>query len=77
MDSSTVICWTSPFVSLGHLFYFLWKILLANKVDHDQTPHYVEPDLGLHCTPVILLRFPGKNVSRATVFAFLQEEPHL
>ena len=37
------------------LFYFLWKILLANSVDSDQMPQYVASDLGLHCLPVILL----------------------
>ena len=26
---------------------FLWKILLANNVDPDQTPHYV------HCLPIL------------------------
>ena len=38
------------------LFYFLWKILLANTVDPDQMPHYVAIDLGLHCLLVTLLR---------------------
>ena len=33
------------------LFYFRWKILLANNVDPDQMPHYVASDLGLHCLP--------------------------
>ena len=32
-----------------------WKILLANTVDLEQTPHDVASDLGLHCLP------PGKN----------------
>ena len=35
--------------------------VLANKVDPDQMPHYVASDPGLHCLPVNLLRFPGKN----------------
>ena len=43
------------------LFYFLWKILLANNVDTDQMPHYVASDLGLHCLPVTLVWVPGKN----------------
>ena len=34
---------------------FLWKILLANNVDPDQTPHYVASDLGLHCLLMTLL----------------------
>ena len=38
------------------LFYFLWKILLANNVDPDQTPHYVAPDLSLHCLHMVRLR---------------------
>ena len=31
------------------LFYFRWKILLANNIDPDQMPHYVVSDLGLQC----------------------------
>ena len=54
VDSSTVICWTSPFVVLwvsflSLLFYFSWKTLLASIVDPDQMSHYVASDLGLHC----------------------------
>ena len=41
---------------LSLLFYVCWKILLANNVDPDQTSHYVESDLGLHCLPVALLQ---------------------
>ena len=37
------------------------EILLANTVDPDQTPHYVASDLGLHCLPITLYGFPGKN----------------
>ena len=55
-DSPTVIYWTSPCVSLGVsglfcCFYsiFLWKILSANSIDPDETPHYLASDLGLHC----------------------------
>ena len=58
VDSSNVICRTSPFVILGvsglfcplHL-NFCWKILLANNVDPDQMPHHVASDQGLHCLP--------------------------
>ena len=72
VDSSTVTCWTSPFVILGcqvyfHLFFFFLIygfysifdgiILLANNVDPDQMPHYVASDLGLHCLPMTLLWF--------------------
>ena len=53
VDSSTTICWTSPFVILrgvgsilSLLFYFWWKILIAKTVDPDQTPHHVASDLG-------------------------------
>ena len=33
----------------------------ANRVDPDQMPHHVASDLGLHCLPMTLYRFPGKN----------------
>ena len=59
VDSSTVICWTGPFVILGCQVCFIttrWKIRLANNVDPDQMPHDVASDLGLHCLPVILLQ---------------------
>ena len=62
MDSSTVImlnesiyhfkCFRSI---LSLLFYFLSKILLANKVDPDQTPHMAS-DLSLQCLPMALLQ---------------------
>ena len=42
---------------LSLLYYFWLKILLANNVDPDQTPHYVAFDLRLHCFPMTLLRF--------------------
>ena len=70
MDSSTVICWTNTFVILGVsgigsilllLFYFGWKILIANNVDPDQMPHFVASDLGLHCLPMTLSWFTSKN----------------
>ena len=46
VDSSTVICWMSPFAILGvsgknSFILFWWKLLLANNVGHDQMPHYV------------------------------------
>ena len=44
-------------LSLFRLFYFFrWKILLANNVDLDQTPHFVASDLGLHCLAMTILR---------------------
>ena len=45
---------------LSLLFFFCWKILLANNVDPDQMPHYVASDLGLHCLPMSFYGFPGK-----------------
>ena len=30
-------------------------------VDHDQMPHYVTSGLDLHCLPMTLFEFPGKN----------------
>ena len=36
-------------------------MLLANDVDPDQMQHNVASDLGLHCLPMTLLGFPGKN----------------
>ena len=62
VDSSTVICWTSPFVTSGvsdllsFLFFFDGKSCLANTVDPDQMPYYVASHLGLHCLFMILLR---------------------
>ena len=54
-----MICWTSLFVILGVSGLFCpfnaivdEKTLLANIVDHDQTPHDVASDLGLHCLPM-------------------------
>ena len=67
VDSSTVICWMSSFVILGCQVYFetsilfLMKILLANIVDPDQMPHFMVSDVGLHCLPMTLYRFPGNN----------------
>ena len=66
-DTSTVICWTNPFINLGvsGLFCYFYsmfdRIRLANNVDSDLTPRYVASDLGLHCLPMILYGFPGKN----------------
>ena len=60
VDPSTVIYWTSPFVILGmsglfcRFYSILWKILLTNSADLNQTPHYVASDLGLHCLPLTL-----------------------
>ena len=46
VDSSTYICWTSPFVILGvfRFFYSDFDGKLANTVDPDQTPHHVASD---------------------------------
>ena len=41
---------------LSLLFYFHWKIMLANSVGPDQMPHHVASDLGLHCFSMALLR---------------------
>ena len=59
----------SPFVILGkpglfcrfYSVFFLLKIVLANNVDPDQTPHDVASDLGLHYSPMTLYGFQGKN----------------
>ena len=63
VDSSVVICWTSLFVILASilslLLYFCWEILFANKVNPDQTPHYVASNRGLHC---LIYHFTGFQV---------------
>ena len=41
--------------------FFLWKVLLAKIVDPNQMPNYVASDLALHCLPMTLYGFPGKN----------------
>ena len=67
VDSSSVTCWTSPFVILGvsSLFRCFNSILMenpiSNNVDPDQMPHYVASDLGLHCLPMTFYGFPGKT----------------
>ena len=63
VDSSTVnmldesICdfWGVRSI-LSLLFYFSWKILLANNVGPGQTSHYVMSDQGLHYLPMTLFR---------------------
>ena len=58
VDSSTDICWTSPFIILEvsglfcRFILILMENLLANTVDSDQMSHYVASDLGLHCLPI-------------------------
>ena len=43
------ICYNRGVGSISSsLFYFRWKILLANNVNPDQMPHLAD-DLGLHC----------------------------
>ena len=63
MDSSIVICWTSPFVILGVSglfcgFYSIFDGKSCYNVDPDQI---VASDLGLHCLPMTFYGFPGKN----------------
>ena len=41
---------------LSLLFYFRWKILIANIVEPDQMLQYVASDLGLHCLPMTQVR---------------------
>ena len=41
---------------------------VSNKVDTDQTQHYVASDLGLYCFPMTLHEFPGKNWSIHVTF---------
>ena len=41
------------------LFYFRWKILIANNVDLDQMQHYVASDLGLNRLLMTLSRVSG------------------
>ena len=42
--------------SLSLLHYFLMEILIADNVDHDQTPHDVASDPSLQCLPMTRLR---------------------
>ena len=44
------------FCRFNSFFFFGRKILLANNVDPDQTPHNVASDRGLHCLPITCLR---------------------
>ena len=44
---------------LSLLFYFCWKVLLANNVDPNQMPHDVASYLGLYCLP--FYEFPAVN----------------
>ena len=58
---------TSPFVILGVsvLFCRFYKIQFASSVDHDQTPHDVASDMGLHCQPMALLRVSRKELVKS------------
>ena len=55
--SSSVICWTSPFVILGGWVYFVIFILflmenpVTNNLDPAQMPHNVASELALQCLP--------------------------
>ena len=68
VDTSSVICWMSPFVILGvsgllcHFYsIFDGKSCEQTNVGSDQMPHYVASDLGLHCFPKTLLRVSMKE----------------
>ena len=56
MDSSTIICWTSPFVILGVLSLFCHFYCIF-----DGKYCYVASNLGLHRLPMTRFRFLGKN----------------
>ena len=49
---------------LSLLFYFRWKILVANNVEPDQMPHDVASDQGLHCLPMTQVRM-GYSLSES------------
>ena len=51
MLDDSICHFRGPRFILSLLFYFCWKILLANNVDPDQMPH-VASDQGLHCLPM-------------------------
>ena len=53
------------------LFYFQWKILLANNVDPDQMPHYVASDLGLHCLSLTLSQVSRQEWVKASTLECL------
>ena len=40
-------------------FNFYEKILSANSENHDQIPHYVVSDLGLHYLPMFIISDTG------------------
>ena len=53
------ICHFKGVRSMLSLLFYFWKILFANNVGPDQTPHNVASDLGctvcrsgLHCLPM-------------------------
>ena len=52
--------------SILSLFYFWWKITLANNVDPEQTLHPVASDLDLYCLPMILLRVSRSEMLNKT-----------
>ena len=39
-------------------------------------PHYVVSDLGLHCLPIILLQFHGKNGLKCSLVSFHLSDIH-
>ena len=54
LDQSIIVLEVGSTLSL--LFYFSWKIMLANTVDPEQVPNYMASDLGLHCLPMSFLQ---------------------
>ena len=70
-DQALTLCilWTLPLLYVGRVqmsfsgcwvhsssfILHLMEILLANKVDADQAPHYMASVLGLHCLPMTLV----------------------
>ena len=54
VHSSTVLCWTCPFVLLGVSGQFC-RFPVSDTVDPDRMPHFVASDRGLHCLPMTLL----------------------
>ena len=66
MDSSTVICWMSPFailwVSCLSCRFYSILFLMKNPVSKQCTYiHYVVSDLDLHCLSMAFNGFPIKN----------------
>ena len=57
------ICHLMPFGLFNRFFFkFLMEKPVSKQVDPDQTPHYVAPDLGLHCLPIFQVIMLNLNV---------------